>query len=328
MAPLASNWVGTPYPEPLPIFFTTSPRIDVGSGMMRNMYRNGHKLPFFALVALVLLWVGLGVSSAQVPTDAFEEAESTFRYQDYRKAVQLYEALLTTGAPTTDPERVFVIREHLGASRWFLKDIDGAEKEFTALLLAAPTAQLNSFYYPPELVVFFNNLRDRLIGQGVLKLDTEKEPVKNDDKPPIVAVKTIETVTIEKNPLITAFIPFGVGQFQNGDTTAGIVFLTAETLALASTIGAYFLILENRNNPDVARDYEVAFWVSEGVFIGLIAAGIIEAVVNHRAESPPKIERRTVVDPPAPVTNVQPSIRPIVGVKDDTGFFFGFAQSF
>ncbi|NUN13432.1 MAG: hypothetical protein HUU55_07330 [Myxococcales bacterium] len=296
--------------------------------MMHAMERVSPILKLFSVVVLICLWDSGGAVWAQAPDNAFEEAENTFRYQDYRRAVQLYEALLVSGANTTDPERMLIIREHLGASRWFLKEWSGAEKEFTALLLAAPTVQLNSFYYPPELVVFFNNLRDRLLGQGVLKLEPEKEPVKTEDKPPVVAVKTIETVTIEKNPLITAFIPFGVGQFQNGDTAAGIGFLASETVALASTIATYFLILENRSNPDVARDYEIAFWVSEGIFVGLVAAGIIEAVVNHRAQSPPTIERRTVVDPDAPVTNAQPSVRPILGVGNDSEFFLGFSRSF
>ncbi len=123
----------------------------------------------------------------------------------------------------------------------------------------------------------------------------------------IERLATHETVLIRNRRWI-AMVPFGVGQFQNGADGLGWVFLTAETalaataltsLGMQSYLGVQAEKLKNPDNNAVLRTWHTLLTVSSYSFIGVAAAGILQAqlafVPEVREERyrplPPRLKR-------------------------------------
>lgn len=248
-------------------------------------------------------------SATDAPSDdpqvEFRVAENTFRYQDYPAAVEKLEALLYPEVLLAEEDEIRA-REYLGASHWWLKGYERAEEEFTSLLTRRPDYRLDAFYYPAALIVFFDGVREKLVRLRVIPSGEGPPPTEGGGEPRVVRERVIE----EKS-LMLCFFPFGVGQFQNGHTTKGIIFLTAEVLALATNIASYFVIDSLREgsgfiaseNIDRARSFEIVLYVSLGVFAAVTIGGIVDALVHFE----PRVE--TVRELPVPADPAGTSFR-------------------
>ena len=108
----------------------------------------------------------------------------------------------------------------------------------------------------------------------------------------IEAQASEERITDRRNRWL-AFVPFGVGQFQNGQKTLGTIFLVAESALVAGTIVTFainrFAFLDRERerialDEYVARQYQdrmnASAWANYSMWIGLGAvaiAGVIQA---------------------------------------------------
>ncbi len=134
-----------------------------------------------------------------------------------------------------------------------------------------------------------------------------------------------------------ALVPFGVGQFQNGEKSLGYAFLTSEILLAASTlttlgIETHLVLATSRaDNPDeqsvnvTQRNWKTALEYSSYAWLGVSLLGIVEAQVAFVPEQR-EIHKRPL--PPAlrPQTSsfrVVPSALPVAG-----GAVFGLSGRF
>jgi hypothetical protein len=107
-----------------------------------------------------------------------------------------------------------------------------------------------------------------------------------------------------ENPLWLAFLPFGAGQFQNRQTSKGVIFLLLETSALGVNITSYTVVEQlrgangfiRREDASLARGFQNAQFVSLGVFALLALGGIFDAWYFYQPEF---VEIRTLPGPPA-----------------------------
>lgn len=259
------------------------------------------------------------------PHIAFRVAENTFRYQDYDRAVELLEKLLYPEVVLLEDDEIKA-REYLGASHWWLKHFDRAQEEFTSLLTRRPEHRLDAFYYPAALIAFFDGVHEKLVRLKVIAPDGSA--------PPTVTPPAAREVVIEKHSLVLCFVPFGVGQFQNGDTAKGVVFLVTETLALATNIASYFIIDSLREddgfiapqNIDRARSFEIVLYASLGTLAALVVGGTVDALVFYE----PQVESiRPLVPPPATEDDDAPKATwHIVPTVNDDGMGLGMALQF
>jgi len=104
---------------------------------------------------------------------------------------------------------------------------------------------------------------------------------------------------VHKNRRWLASVPFGVGQFQNGDDVFGAVMLTTQTLALGTAIFAVSRELSYHSQADGGRNVEdedafnepihvlrpMGVYASAG-FLFLATIGILEAHINFVPEQP------------------------------------------
>lgn len=204
------------------------------------------------------------------PEQQYELAKNAFYYQDYDRTISLLEPLLTPRVRLTFKEQLLHTREMLGASYWWKKDATRFREQFTRLLQDNPRFVLDAFYYPPEMVRDFSELKQQLVDAGLIQVPPDELP-----KP------KLETQTYLMTPLALAFVPFGVGQFANGDPTFGVLFLSLESSLLAANVGTWLWMYSA--NPH-GSDRTIGLWClygSLGLLTGTAIWGIIDAVLNY-----------------------------------------------
>lgn len=119
-----------------------------------------------------------------------------------------------------------------------------------------------------------------------------------------------QELVITKNRRWIAFLPFGAGQFQNGNDGLGWVFLTNEavlgataltSLAVYSHFDARARELQNPSNNAVVDTWFTLFKVTSYSFFAVAALGVLEAQLSFVPEVrerrvrplPPKLQRKT-----------------------------------
>lgn len=146
-----------------------------------------------------------------------------------------------------------------------------------------------------------------------------------------------ETV-VEKRSRLYAFVPFGVGQFQNGDKGWGWFFLTTEALLGGTSIGlasgfSYYASIDTLAPPNEkgeivnraeVRSMMTGFAVSNQIVFSAWAALAIAGVVQANVAFQP--ETVTTRDRPIP-KRPTPTVLPTAGVSS-SGVTFGVVGTF
>jgi hypothetical protein len=243
--------------------------------------------PWLALASAGLVVACSLTAHAASPEDTFIEAENTFRFQDYRKAEGILTSLLYPEILLSSPDQVLKAHEYLAACYYWLDDDRRMEEEFIALLTLSPQYRLDPFYYPASLIDRFEAIRKRLSELYIIDLEpAPKAPVVDPPK-----CERTEEIRIERS-WVPNLIPFGVGQFLNGQNTKGALFLTGEVLTLGTNIGAYVAIeslrgsdgLFSRDDAITARRLRIVQYVGLGTFGALAVWGIVDAFMNHEPQ--------------------------------------------
>jgi len=223
---------------------------------------------------------------ADTPQEEFLEAENTFRFQDYKSAEKILYRLLHPEVLLDDPEEVIKAREYLGACYFWLENEKRMDEEFTALFSRVPTYRIDPFYYPAALIDKVERLRARLEELNIIDTDSE-----GDEKEEESCLVPRETV-VERSKWVS-LVPFGVGQFYNGDNLKGALFLGSEVLTLGVNIGTYVAAdrlrgddgLYTASNAKTARRLQIVQYVSLGVLVGLAVWGIVDASLGLERET-------------------------------------------
>ncbi len=251
------------------LFFVGGPRCGLYNDRMLCV-----RAPAVLFFVTILLWGGRGLAQPQpTPEEQFELARAAFEYQDYDKVIGLLEPLLNPVERLATKEMVLQAREWLGSSLWFKEDKVGFKAEFSRLLKESPDFELDTFYYPPDMVADFKKLKDQLIELEIIGPGKVDPPV---EFKPVTKTVTLVT-TIERPSPVLNFIPFGCGQFANGRVGKGVVFLSAQALFLGANMGSW-LYLYSAQPTGTARDVALgAMYGSLAAFAGFYAWSVFDA---------------------------------------------------
>ena len=141
-------------------------------------------------------------------------------------------------------------------------------------------------------------------------------------------------LVITRNRRWIGFLPFGAGQFQNGNEGLGWVFLTSEAVLGATALTSLGVFthfqrespeLKNPNNNAVIDTWYTLFEVTSYSFLGVAALGILEAQLSfvpefreQRSRPLPQKLRRA-----SSVTEIRPGFTPT-----PEGVVFGVSGKF
>jgi hypothetical protein len=258
------------------------------------------------LIAIALLFAP--ISRADDSQD-LETGRKLFENAEWRKAIDFFEMAIDGEHPTLkDPTLIPKARMYWGASAFNLGQKDDADKQFETILREDPKFEPDAIVFSAGVLDEFHIVQDRIVrgdvrSQEIARLQTELRVVQVAKKRQDEELKTLipmarEEWVIEKRSRVLASLPFGVGQFQNGETALGIVFLSTEAVALVAATVSYVdreLFISAKGIPaDVSRAATAARivnWISAGTFIGVAIGGIIQAHIAFVPETKVKRNR-------------------------------------
>ncbi len=265
------------------------------------------------MLALVLV---LGAAAQAVtPAIQFERGKAAYDRGEYARAIGILRPLLYPEIRLESEGQVVQTHRMLGVAHLFGMQNQNAAQEFRKLLQLRPDFRFDAILDPPQVVDFFNGvLREQeaeiaritaMRKEAELAARREREALERARNGPVIVEKRYA-----RNSFALNFVPFGVGQFQNGQRGKGWAFLASESLlaavsvsALATNFALYGASPKRRPclapaegaGAECARDRTdeersklllQTQVVSGALFFGVAAWGIVDALLNHQAETP------------------------------------------
>lgn len=280
-------------------------------------------LRVFVGFALALAWFAPTASADDL--EDFEAARGQYEAQHFEAAVQLFEDLVLGPVPRVRNLALRLeSRKYLGAAYLFVGRGEEAREQFRQLLEEDAAYTLDPLGFPAAVQTAFNEARAQLEArqraaeqaaaerlneeerQRLLRLAAEQERLRR-----LEELANYETIVLP-NSRALASMPFGTGQFRNGNRTFGATLAVGELALLAGSVGTYVGLrallataarcgvepdcVLDRGDPngpstrdelqfiDRERRVRVSNYILTGGFVALVLVGIIEAHVNFVPE--------------------------------------------
>jgi hypothetical protein len=297
--------------------------------------RRVRRSPVFALLVAVALMSASGRALADGLSD-LEKAHNAYVAHKYDEAEARLRTLLDlrTGA-LQDPDNIADARMYLGASLLAQGRKADAQAVFEQLLRDKPDYQPDSLRVSLQatdaLVDVRSRMREELAAsmaervrqtqEARAKLEAEKQ--KAALRLAMLEKLAAEETLVQRNSRWVALVPFGVGQFQNGQDALGWIFLTTQSLlAVGSGVGAvvtyYYEVQANNallSGANTASQYQAlaheAFVVGNVFAAGFVLAGIAGIVHAEATFVPERVEVRSR---PLPPISLAPALLSTPGV--------------
>ncbi len=180
--------------------------------------------------------------------DDFQAARSAYERHQYDDAARRLESMVGGGVPRVqDRTLVNECRELLAATYLFLNRRSESEEQFTELLRADDTYEIDSHQFPTAVVEVFQGVRARYLAEREAQRRAERERLERENQRTIqrlylqqermarLEALARETRIETTNSRALALLPFGVGQFRNDQRRLGVAFAVLEaTLTVLS----------------------------------------------------------------------------------------------
>ena len=248
------------------------------------------------------------------PAEELQRGKNAFDRGEFKRAVEIVRPLLYPELRLHSDSQIVVAHRILGVSYLFEKQQVAATGEFRKLLQLRPDYHFDPLLDPPEVVDFFNTVR-KDYGAELARLEARRkdaERARLRDKEECEKVRAgpafIEK-RVGRNSFAVSFIPFGAGQFQNGQSGKGWAFLTVQGVLGAVSVGAFATNLAVYGlRPQRTCRYDLgdsvcppeaidhtdenrSRWLtrvqvaSGALFLGTVVWGIVDAIYYYRPET-------------------------------------------
>jgi hypothetical protein len=206
----------------------------------------------------------------------------------------------------------------------------------------------DSLLFPPQVIDRFLRVRQTMFDvikraeddriKQAQELAAQQEARAKRERARVAGLERLaqeETVSTPRSRWL-ALVPFGVGQFQNGDKPLGYVFLSSEVLLAATTLTALgvethlVLATSQLDKPDPSnntrnQNWKTALEYSSYAWLGVSLIGIVEAQISFQPEQR-QIKKRPLPPQLRPETSsfrIAPNAFPVAG-----GAVFGVSGRF
>jgi hypothetical protein len=242
-----------------------------------------------ALAAVLGLGLALALATpvaiAASPTQELGQARSTFRAGDFSSTIAILSALLYPQARLSDRGELAEAHLLLGVAYFETGRRDSAARELESALFLDGSLTIEGGLFSDEAVAFFQD-RKRDIERRANDSD-ERARLARDRERLRQLLKNV--VVVEKRSYYLNFIPFGTGQFQNGERRKGLAFAVAEGALGATSVGLYsYQVLTYgfrgkvpREEVDQVRDIQVVQVASGALCLGVMVWGIIDSLAHY-----------------------------------------------
>jgi tetratricopeptide (TPR) repeat protein len=203
--------------------------------------------------AFAVVVLGGRAASAQGRVDV-EKARAAYLARNYSEAEERLRTLVDPKTGLKELSLLSQARMYLGAVLLAQGKRDAAVDVFEKMILEDPAFEPDPLSFPGEVINTFFDVRAQLqekirqSAQNAARLEAERRALAEDERRKqeawlarVKQMATEEKITVRNNRLV-AFLPFGAGQFQNGDPVLGWTFLVSEAalvVAMGITIPMY-----------------------------------------------------------------------------------------
>jgi tetratricopeptide (TPR) repeat protein len=245
-------------------------------------------------------------ATAQDDLAEFQLAMNAYDTGEYETAEERFKALLDRDPPLDNRALIFEIYKYLGATLMFQGKKDEAEALFEQLLREDPDYELDPVLFPTDILDTFYKVKLRIADElAAIQAEKEKEAAKAAAEKAAMKKKLIESIKEASKPvylgreqrsrsLFFAFVPFGVGQLQNGHALKGYLFLGGELALLGANITLWGLSeyyrkqvsrVTHAGRSDTYKGYfeslKLATNIMGAVVIAAMVAGVIDALIYY-----------------------------------------------
>jgi hypothetical protein len=253
-----------------------------------------------ALIPIAIVCAAAGVAAGN-PSEDLDRARDNFRSGNYADASHLLSFLLyPPPARLAQPQDLVEAHVLFGACAFESGDPATATREFEEALSLAPGYTLDKKIFSDGAVRFFDETKraveERARHDAELRaLAEEKERLKRYRE---------SLVVYEVHPYYVNFIPFGAGQFQNGQRSKGLWFASTEATTGAISAGIWIYLvgtygfdgrvkLEDQAFARRLQQIEIG---AGGVCLGLMAWGIVDSLLHYHPRT--RVEGDDSILPP------------------------------
>ena len=247
--------------------------------------------------------MGLASSARADDLSDFEAARGRYERHEYGRAVEAFRSLVGSDPPRiANALLVLESRKYYAASLLFMGAKEEARAQFRLLLLQEPEYALDPLAFPKEVVALFDSVKES-VRQELAKQREDEQNRALEAERRVRATEQLRRANLlrltqlaEQQSLVVqnsrwiASVPFGVGQFQNGDRGLGVALAMSQGLAVATSVVSFIgwqnvaddnpTLAERDDTAQVERLWRTTNIVAFSSFAVLALAGIIDAHVR------------------------------------------------
>jgi len=240
-----------------------------------------------ALIVFALVFAATAHAS---PSEDLDHARSSFRTHDCDSAMKTLSFLLYPREQLALAGDLLEAHLMLGACKADGGRTEEAKAEFEKALQLDPSPPLDPSFFSTGARHVFDDTRSDLETRRAKEAEIRKLQEERD------RLKKIRenTFLVESHHYYINFLPFGLGQFQNGDQTKGYLFAAGQGLAVSGSVGIWLYLVSKYgvNCPHCVKldDADSVLHMQEvQVGLGLVAIGlygwsVIDAVRHYKAQ--------------------------------------------
>jgi hypothetical protein len=262
--------------------------------------------------------------AAATPAEDLERARSAFRRSEYAIAIPLLSSLLYPRPRLGRVDDLVEAHVLLAASAFETGDRATASREFDEAIYLQGDLALEPVLFSSAAVDLFDERKAAIAERNRLEADKARLAAEAEAYQKMLA----SLVVVEKRDYFVNFIPFGAGQFQNGDRTKGLLFATAQGVTGGISAGIWLYLVGSYGgvtggkvppaDADRVRRLQ-QLEIGAGVAcIGLMAWGVVDSLVHYKpsvvrkpdeSALPPELRKKLAPKPKKPPPSGPTSFR-------------------
>jgi hypothetical protein len=176
------------------------------------------------------------------PAAQFSRGSLAFQRAEYARAIEILRPLLYPEVKLGSEGEIVQAHRMLGVAHLFMHQNELASEEFRKLLQLRPDFRMDALIDPPMVVDFFNGVLGEQEAEIAAMEKKRREAEARAQKRAMPGVPCPDPTVLDRrtirNSRAVSFLPFGAGQFQNGQARKGWGFFGAETALGAISLGA------------------------------------------------------------------------------------------
>jgi tetratricopeptide (TPR) repeat protein len=175
------------------------------------------------------------------PRETFERGRTAFGRAEYKRAIEILNPLLYPEVLLDSEGEVVQAHRMLGVAYLFAGQADAAKREFHKLLELRPDYRFDPLLDPQQVVDAFNAVVKDEEGE-IAAIESRRKQRDAEIAARLQREQRLHAVTTvlryERHSYLLNFVPFGAGQFQNGQRRKGWFFLGVEAGLGAISVAA------------------------------------------------------------------------------------------